>query len=301
MIAQQQSHRVGDATVTRIPELLVRTFRTTDLIPDWQPGIADRLDASMVPDCLDAARAHAVISTHAWLVRTPRHTVLVDTAVGNDKPRAIEAFDHLHEPFLERLAAAGVQPEDVDCVLLTHLHTDHVGWNTRLVDGRWQPTFPRARTVLPQPDLDRVRAMVAREGEGSLKAALWFDSILPVLEAGRVTAVGPEGGPALDGSALGGFTYHPTPGHCSGHMSIGFEAGGERGFFAGDVMHHPIQVARPDWSSAFSEDPARGRASRLWALDHAADTGALVFSSHFPGSGAGRVSRTADGFGWTFA
>ncbi len=296
MIAQQQSHRVGDVTITRIPELLLRSFKTTDLIPDWKPGIADRFDAWMVPDCLDEAHAHVVVSTHAWLVRTPQHTVIVDTAVGNDKPRAMKAFDHLHEPFLDHLAAAGVRPEDVDTVLLTHLHTDHVGWNTRLVDGRWQPTFPNARTVLPQPDLERVRAVAAKEGEASPKAALWFDSILPVLEAGRVTAIGPEGGAALDG-----FTFHPTPGHCSGHMSIGFESAGERGFFAGDVMHHPIQVAWPDWSSVFSEDHAKGRTSRLWALDHAADTGALVFSSHFPGSGAGRVSRTANGFGWTFA
>lgn len=296
MIAQQQSHRIGDAMVTRIPELLVRSFKTTDLIPDWQPGIADRFDAWMVPDCLDEAHAHVVVSTHSWLVRTPRQTIIVDTAVGNDKPRAMKAFDHLHEPFLDHLAAAGVAQEDVDHVLLTHLHTDHVGWNTRLVDGRWQPTFPNARTILPQPDLDRVKAMVAKEGKDSPKAALYFDSILPVLEAGRVTTIGPGGGPALDG-----FVYHPTPGHCLGHMSIGLASDGEHGFFAGDVMHHPIQVAWPDWSSVFSEDHARGRASRLWALNHVADTGALVFTSHFPGSGAGRVARTDGGFGWSFA
>ncbi len=296
MTQQQQTYRVGDATVTRIPELLVRSFKTTDLIPDWQPGIADRFDAWMVPDCLDEAHKHIVVSTHSWLVRTARHTVIVDTAVGNDKPRALQAFDRLHEPFLERLAAAGIAPEDVDHVLLTHLHSDHVGWNTRLVDGRWVPTFPNARTILPQPDLDRVKAMVAKEGKDSPKAALYFDSILPVLEAGRVTTVGPEGGLVLDG-----FVYHPTPGHCLGHMSIGLSSAGEQGFFAGDVMHHPIQIARPDWSSVFSEDHARGRASRLWALNHAADTGALVFTSHFPGSGAGRVARTDGDFGWSFA
>ena len=297
MIAQQQSHRVGEVMVTRIPELLLRSLRTTDLIPDWQPGIAERFDAWMVPDCLDQAHAHVVVSTHAWLVQTPRHTVLVDAAVGNDKPRAMAAFDHLHEPFLEHLAAAGVTPEDVDHVLLTHLHTDHVGWNTRLVDGRWQPAFPNARYLLPQPDLDRVRALVAREGQASPRAALFFDSILPVLDAGQAELIGAGGGPVLDGS----FTYHPTPGHCAGHMSIGFCSGGAYGFFAGDVMHHPIQVAWPDWSSVFSEDHARGRASRLWALDHVAGTGALVFTSHFPGSSAGRVSRTDGGYAWTFA
>jgi glyoxylase-like metal-dependent hydrolase (beta-lactamase superfamily II) len=296
MIEQKQSHRIGDATVTRIPELLLRSFRTTDLIPDWKPGIADRFDAWMVPDCLDEAHAHVAISTHGWLVQTPRHTVIVDTAVGNDKPRTMKAFDHLHEPFLERLAAVGVAPEQVDHVLLTHLHTDHVGWNTRLVDGRWQPTFPNARYILSQPDLDRVKALVAKEGAASPKAALFFDSIQPVLEAGQAAPIGAAGGSALDG-----FVYHPTPGHCSGHMSIGFSSGDAYGFFAGDVMHHPIQVAWPNRSSVFSEDHARGRASRLWALDHMAGTDALVFTSHFPGSGAGRVARRGGGFRWTFA
>lgn len=296
MIEQKQTHRIGDAVITRIPELLLRSFKTTDLIPDWQPGIADRFDASMVPDCLDEAHAHVVVSTHGWLVQTPRHTVIVDTAVGNDKPRSMAAFDHLHEPFLEHLAAAGVSPEDVGHVLLTHLHTDHVGWNTRLVDGRWRPTFPNARYILPQPDLDRVNALVAKEGAASPKAALFFDSIQPVLETGQVALIGAGGGPALDG-----FVFHPTPGHCSGHMSISLSSGDGYGFFAGDVMHHPIQVAWPDWSSVFSEDHAKGRASRLWALDHMAGTGALVFASHFPGSGAGRVMRMDGGYAWTFA
>ena len=295
MIQQKQSYRIGDAVVTRIPELLLRSFKTTDLIPDWQPGIADRFDAWMVPDCLDEAHTHVVISTHSWLVRTPRHTVIVDTAVGNDKPRPMAPFDHLHEPFLDHLAAAGVTPEQVDHVLLTHLHTDHIGWNTRLVDGRWRPTFPNARYILPQPDLDRVQALVAKEGAASPKTAFFFDSIQPVLEASQVTPIGAKGGPVLDG-----FVYHPTPGHCSGHMSIGFSSGDERGFFAGDVMHHPIQVACPQWSSVFSEDHTRGQASRLWALNHLADTGALVFTSHFPSSGAGHVTRTPNGFGWTF-
>lgn len=297
MIERKQSHRIGDATITRIPELLLRTFKTTDLIPDWTPGIADRFESWMVPDCLDEAHAHVVISTHGWLVQTPRHTVIVDTAVGNDKQRPMAAFDRLHEPFLEHLAAVGVTPEQVDHVLLTHLHSDHVGWNTRLVDGRWQPTFPNARYIMPQADLDRVNELVAQEGAASPKAALFFDSIQPVLEAGQFAPIGVEGGSALDGS----FIYHPTPGHCSGHMSIGFSSGGEHGFFAGDVMHHPIQVARPDWSSVFSQNHAQGRASRLWALDHMASTGALVFTSHFPGSGAGRVARTDGGYAWTFA
>ena len=296
MIEQQQSHRIGDAVVTRIPELLLRSFKTTDLIPDWNPEVADRHDSWMVPDCLDAAHEHVVVSTHGWLVRTPRHTVIVDTAVGNGKTRAMKAFDHLQEPWLDRLAAAGVKPEAVDFVLLTHLHSDHVGWNTRQVDGRWTPTFPNARYVMARLEQERLAGIMERDGPDAPKTAFYADSVLPVIEAGQASFVEPDGGEPLPG-----FTFHPTPGHSTNHMSIGLRSGDEYGLFAGDVMHHPIQVCCPEWSSVFSEDAGRGRASRDWALNHMADTGALVFSSHFPGSSAGRVRRTADGFGWTFA
>jgi glyoxylase-like metal-dependent hydrolase (beta-lactamase superfamily II) len=296
MTEQKRSHRVGDAVVTRIPELLLRSFKTTDLIPDWRPGPADHYVRAMVPDCLDAALEHVVISTHGWLVRTPRHTIIVDTAVGNGKPRAAAAFDHLQSPWLEQLAAAGVEPEAVDFVLLTHLHTDHVGWNTRLVDGRWVPTFPSARYVVPQGEQDRLAALVEAHGPDTPRTVFYADSVLPVIEGGQVSFVGADGGEPVEG-----FVFHPTPGHSAGHMSVGLASGGAYGFFPGDVMHHPIQIYRPEWSSVFSDSPERGRASREWALSHMADTGALVFSSHFPGSSAGRVSRTANGFRWTFA
>ena len=278
MVEQKQTHRVGDALVTRIPELLLRSFKTTDLIPGWKPGIADQHDGWMVPDCLDAAHEHVVISTHSWLVQTPRHTVIVDAAVGNGKTRAMRAFDHLQEPWLDRLAAAGVEPEAVDHVLLTHLHSDHVGWNTCRVDGRWVPTFPNARYVMARLEQERLAGIMERDG--------------PDAQAGQASFVEPNGGEPLEG-----FTFHPTPGHSTDHMSIELCSGGEHGLFAGDVLHHPIQVYCPKWSSVFSEAPDRGRASREWALNHMADTGALMFSSHFPGSSAGRVARTADGFG----
>ena len=295
MIEQIQAYRVGDALVTRIPELLLSSFKTTDLIPDWDPKVADRYDGWMVPGCLDAAHEHVVISTHSWLVRTPRHTVIVDTAVGNGKARAVAAFDHLQVPWLERLAAAGVEPESVDFVLLTHLHTDHVGWNTRQVGGRWVPTFPNARYIMPQGEQDRLMRLVAAQGLSTPKTVFYADSVLPVIEAGQAAFVGTDGGEPVEG-----FVFHPTPGHSAGHMSIGLASGGAYGFFSGDVMHHPIQVYCPEWSSVFSDAPDPGRASRKWALNHMADTGALVFTPHFPESSAGQVSRAADGFAWAF-
>lgn len=194
MSVLSKPHRVGDVTVTRVPELLLSNFTTDALIPDWRPGRNDPANRWMVPNSLDAAQVHVVISTHSWLVQRPGLTAIVDTGVGNDKLRSMAAFDRLRTPFLDHLAAVGVAPDHVDLVTLTHLHTDHVGWNTTLAEGRWQPTFPNARYVLPQSDLDRVDAMVAREGAGSAKAALFFDSIKPILEAGQVETLRMDGG-----------------------------------------------------------------------------------------------------------
>ena len=287
--------RVGDSTVIRVQELLLRDFKTHDIIPDWNDEVANTYAAGMVPDSLDAKHKHVVISTHSWVVRTPDHTVVVDTGVGNDKSRTMKPFDHLHEPFLERMASIDVTPESVNFVLLTHLHTDHVGWNTRLVEDEWRPTFQNAQTILPQAELERVQALVEAEGSGSPKAAFYFDSVLPVIQAGQTRMIAPEGGASIDG-----FEFFPTPGHCSGHMSIGFTSGEGYAFFSGDVFHHPIQVYQPGWSSVFSEDHARGHASRLWALEHMAQTEALVFTPHFASSSAGQVSRYRDGFAWQF-
>ena len=292
---QERSHRIGDAVVTRLPELLLRDFSTTDLIPEWDATVADQHVAGMVPRCLDAAHQHVVISTHGWLVQTPQHIVIVDTAVGNGKARAMADFDHLQLPWLERLASAGVAPEAVDYVLMTHLHSDHVGWNTRMVEGRWVPTFPNARYVMSRLEQQRLSTIVDRDGPEAPKTAFYTDSVLPVIEAGQAIFVDADGGQPLDG-----FIFQPTPGHSTDHMSIGLHADGAYGLFAGDVMHHPIQVYRPEWSSVFSEDKERGRTSRDWALNHMADTGALVFSSHFPASSAGRVTRVAEGFDWMF-
>ncbi len=295
MSPRGQSHRIGDAVVTRIPELSLKNFKTTDLIPEWNATIADQHDGWMVPDCLDAAHEHVVLSTHGWLVQTHRHIVIVDTAVGNGKTRAMAAFNHLQAPWLERLASAGVAPDAVDYVLMTHLHSDHTGWNTRLVGGQWVPTFPNARYVMSRLEQERLARIMDRDGPDAPKTAFYADSVLPVIAAGQALYVDEDGGEPLEG-----FTFHPTPGHSTNHMSIGLRSQEACGLFAGDVMHHPIQVYHPEWSSVFSEDKERGRVSRDWALNHMADTGALVFSSHFPGSSAGRVARIAGGFGWTF-
>ena len=286
------SHAIGDITVTRIPEKLIEGFAPQKLYPEWQAQVAGRYEQEMPEICWDAQHKTLVLSTHSWLVRTGRHTVLIDAGVGNDKTRQSPMFDHLHEPYLQHLAAAGCQPADVDYVLLTHLHLDHVGWNTRLVDGRWVPTFPNAKYVFSRAEDEQFSGPGGRERPNY---ELYEDSVLPVIEAGQAQMLAPGGGEFIDG-----FVFHPTPGHSVDHLSISLTSRGETAFFAGDVMHLPIQVAVPGLSSMFSADPVLGQTSRRWALGYAAERRATVFSSHFPSSSLGQVVRQSDRSQWLF-
>ena len=283
--------RVGDAEITRVSEIVTSAFSPRDLIPEWNVAATAPELGAMVPAHLDAEHRHAVISVHSWLVRWGGRTILVDAGVGNGKQREAALFDQLETPFLERLAAAGVAPTDVDHVLITHLHIDHVGWLSRREGNLWVPTFPNARVSLSRRERDKYAALLAADGPDTPRTRLYVDSIIPVLDT--VDAIEPGGGEAITG-----FIYLPTPGHSLDHMSIGMASRGEQALFAGDVMHHPVQVVHPEWSSVFSEDRAEGEASRRRMLAYAADHDALVFTSHFAGSSAGWVARHDEAFAW---
>lgn len=266
-------HRVGGARVTKIPEIT-----------------ADIPARTLLPTC-EGVDGSLALSVHSWLVQAGAMTVLIDAGIGNDKARPSPLFDRLDTPWLDRLAAAGARPEDVTHVLLTHLHTDHVGWNTIPGPGGWVPTFPNARTILPRAGYE---FFLSPEGRERPNFAMVADSVIPVVEAGRVTFVPPDGG-----NMLPGFTFLPTPGHSRDHMSILLEAEGEAALFAGDVLHNPVQAAHPDWSSMFCEDPAEACLSRRRMLGLAAERRLPWFSSHCAGPSVGTVTRDADAFAWT--
>ena len=292
-VAGEQAHVLGDATVVRVVERRGPGFMPAHLFPDWRPADLDEHRGWLAPDCYDEASGRLISSVHAWVVRTARRTILVDPCVGNGKLRpGFAAFQGLSTDFLGRLAAAGVRPEAVDWVLCTHLHADHCGWNTRLRDGRWVPTFPNATYVFSEAERAHWSGPAGRTG---VHAGVFEDSVRPVIAAGQAWVVD---GPATVGD---GLRLVPTPGHSPGHLAAVLEADGQCALFCGDLLHHPVQVRRPAWNSRFCADADAARASRRWALDPAADTGAVLFTGHFAGSSAGRVGRRSGGFGWRFA
>jgi glyoxylase-like metal-dependent hydrolase (beta-lactamase superfamily II) len=278
---------IANATVTRIEESFFTDFKAASFFPDWQPEVVDEHRHWLVPDHFDEARGALNLSVHSWLVRTARHVVLVDTCVGNDKRSDHPAWHMKSWPYLARLAAAGVSPEQVDFVMCTHMHADHIGWNTRLENGRWVPTFPNARYVFGKVEYDAYSA-IDRETPGGRPS--FRDSVLPVVEAGRAQMI--AGAHALED----GFLIEPAPGHTAGHVTIKLEAWDERAIFTGDIMHHALQLYYPAWNSEFCADAEQARATRRKVLEHCATSGALMLPAHFGAPFACRIEARGDKF-----
>ena len=296
MTKQPRIFQIGQATVTRISEFSLSNFTPAMLLPDWNSKVLTELPDQITSKMMDADQAHLLLSVHSWLVRDRDRTILIDTGVGNGKARPDALyFNHLNTPYLERLQAAGCEPEDIDYVLLTHLHVDHVGWNTQWKNGCWVPTFPNARYIFARAEYDYFTDPQNFSDRNRTSFAVQKDSVAPVIEAGLADLI------EIDGSEpIAGFTFYPTPGHSIAHSSIVLRSGGETALFAGDVMHHPVQVFRPKWNSVFDAFPEAAQQSRAWALTFAADHQATVFSSHFPASSIGGVERNEPGFIWKF-
>jgi len=286
---------IGEITVTRIEEMLRPGMEPAAMFPAWRPEMLEDNRHWMVPNCYDESLGRFISSLHSWVVRTRHHTIVVDTCAGNHKPRpAFERFHMLNTPWLDRLAAAGVAPEQVDFVMCTHLHIDHVGWNTRLVDGRWVPTFPNAKYVFSRIDRDYWDPAKGDAAKQPVNAGVFEDSVAPILEAGLDMIV--DGA----GQIGDGLLIEPTPGHTPGHVVLKVQSGNEEGVFTGDLMHHPIQVFHPRMSSIFCEDPVQSADSRERVLEYCADRNCRIFPAHFGAPHAGRVLRRGAGLAFEF-
>lgn len=223
-----------------------------------------------------------VLAIQSYVVRTPQHTILVDTCVGNHKtfPNRPAWHRQIAATYMDALAAVGLSVEDIDIVLCTHLHVDHVGWNTQLVGGRWVPTFPNARYLFGRTEYDHWERENAKT-----PSPVFNESVLPVVEAGRVTFV------ASDAAIDDHVRLTPTPGHSPGHHAVVLGRKRDAAMMTGDMMHSPLQVARPDLSPVFDADPGQAAATRRHVLDHLCETRMLCCTAHFPSPSVFRIGR----------
>jgi glyoxylase-like metal-dependent hydrolase (beta-lactamase superfamily II) len=274
---------IGDVTVTKIVETEMGGGDHT-LLPQATPE-AILAVPWLLPHFADA-EGRLRIAIQSFVVETPARRMIVDTCLGNDKRhRRVPGWNSRRGPFLADLAAAGFPPESIDTVLCTHLHVDHVGWNTRLVDGRWVPTFPRARYVIGRAELEYWRT---ERDDPPVVGHMLDDSVDPVL--GQADLV------ETDAVLAPEVRLVPTPGHTPGHVSVVIESRGEAGLITGDFVFHPCQIAHPGWATLADTDPAEGTRTRLRMFGALAGSPALVIGTHFAGATAGRIVRDGAGF-----
>lgn len=285
MNEQVQRWQVGQVKITSVVE------DQTDGIPPelfFPEATADtiRQHSWLVPHFADE-EGNIGLRVQALVVETEGRTVVVDPCVGNGRTRSAHFWHDQQWPFMERFVAAGFDPAGVDLVVHTHLHTDHVGWGTHFVEGRWVPTFPQARYLYVRDELERLKASAEPDAR-----AILDDAITPVLDAGLADVVEPDAG-------LGtGLHLEPTAGHTSAHVSLWVTSVGETALITGDVIHHPVQCAEPGLAFVFDEDAEEARATRWRILRRVADGDQLMLGTHFATLPAGRV--TADRDVWRF-
>ena len=273
-------YSLGEIVVQRIVESICVEFDPLRFFPETTSDDWLRHRTWMQPRALDPVSGNLVLTIQAFLVRTRHHTILIDTCVGDHKPRPSRQFWHMLKlnTFLPRLAAAGVTPENVDYVMCTHLHSDHVGWNTQLRDGRWVPTFPKARYIFAQREWDAWEAMQRETPQPHL-----VDSVLPVMEARQAQLVGTDF--ALDDEVW----LEPTPGHTPGHVSIHLASQGAHAVITGDCIHSPVQCVEPEWIVRADFNPTMAKATRRRFLERYCDSSVLVCATHFPEPSIGHV------------
>jgi glyoxylase-like metal-dependent hydrolase (beta-lactamase superfamily II) len=284
MQARPQSWRIGQVTVTKIVELesvggsrfiLPQATREACLEMDW-----------MRPHFMDD-EGRLKMSVHALVIQTPTRRIIVDTCLGNDKEgRGVPGWNHLNGPFLRDLAAAGFPRESIDTVMCTHLHVDHVGWNTMKVDDRWVPTFPNARYLMARSEFSYWQA----KRDSAEHNAIFDDSVKPVFEAGLVDLV------ETDHRICEEVRLVPTVGHTPGHCSVLIASEGHEALITGDFVHHPCQMGMPAWASSADYDQEQSTRTRREVFGRLAGTSTLVIGTHFAGATAGHIKTDGDAF-----
>ena len=289
--------RVGEATITRVEETYGPTYPPQQIFSELTDDLLAKHKHWLAPNHYDADKNLIKLSVHSWLLQIGGKKILIDCCCGNNKVKPGRPFwNMLNVPYLDRLAAAGARPDEIDMVMCTHLHHDHVGWNTMQKDGKWVPTFPNARYVFNQPDIDYFSRIDADPKEGPAELGTFRECVIPILDAGRADIVSGQK------QRLNDFIeIDAAPGHSPGHVVFKLESKGQRAVFTGDVLHHLLQVHYPDWNFPKNSDAEQAKTSRRKVLDLVASTEALMIPAHVGAPFVGRIEKTADGYRPDFA
>src|SRR4029077_13478609 len=283
--------KVGKATVTRIEETYLPIYPAAEIFPALTETHLAEHAHWLSPPHYDPASGKIKLSVHSWLLQLDGRKILIDGCCGNQKSRPLRLhWNMLNEPWLDRLAAAGARPDEIDLVMCTHLHHDHVGWNTQLKDGKWVPTFPNARYVFSKPDFEYFQRADVDPATAPVEFGTFRECVMPVVDAGRADLVA---GPHRLNDPI---EIIPAPGHSPGHVVFKLESGGKNALFIGDVFHHLLQVHYPHWNFPKNSDVEQARTSRRMILEHSASTGALVLPCHVGAPFAGHIEASAKGF-----
>ena len=278
---------VGDLIIHRVIEQETTFLPALEMLPDLTPELlAENRSWLQKARALDDNGVF-ILCFQSYVIETPHHTILVDSCIGNDKQRPTRPNWHLKsdDSYLRALASAGFSVGDIDFVMCTHLHPDHVGWNTRLENGRWVPTFPNARYVFGKTEFD-----YWTEQNAKAEVPPFADSVLPVVDAGKADLVRND---HVIGDHL---RILPTPGHTPGHVAFTLGRGRDDAMLSGDLMHTPLQTRYPELSAKFDADPKQAAATRRSLLERYCDTEALCCTAHFPSPSSGRIRRHGNGF-----
>ncbi len=280
--------KIGDVTIKRIVET-EGAWKGTWILPNATPENVKK-EADWLYPVFSNETGQLRMSIHALVIESLGKRIIVDTCIGNDKVRSNPAWNKLQLPFLSDLARTGHKPEQIDRVLCTHLHVDHVGWNTTMKNGKWVPTFPNARYVLGGTEWDYWSRFDGADMRDPVE-----DSVRPIVDQGLADLVDPNHRVTSE------VWYEPTPGHTPGHMSVRISSKGQEAVITGDLMHHPIQCQYPEWDDGFDSDGAQAKKTRRAFCEKYADSGVLVFGTHFATPSAGKISKHGDAFRFTAA
>jgi len=276
--------QIGDVKITRIIEIEM-AGGTRFILPDANPEAAKKIDW-LYPHFANE-EGKLIMSIHALFIETPTKRIIVDTCLGNDKERSIPLWNMRKGTFLEDISNAGFARESIDTVLCTHLHVDHVGWNTMLIDGKWEATFPNADYLFGRIEWEY---WDAESKENESYGPVIEDSVRPVVEAGLVKLV------EMDHQICDEISLEATTGHTPGHVSVKITSKGEEALITGDCIHHPCQIARPEWGSSADYDQDAARKTRYELFERYADKPVLIIGTHFATPTAGHLVRDGDGF-----